>query len=168
MSLNNIQLPAPLLASLFKNSLIDLNSKPGIQILQEENKLEFLGGNEKNIIFLANDDHNKFISDSNINFLNALLNACSLTLADISLVNFSQHKKIQYNELTERLKAKKILIFGISAEEIGLPFTIPFFQVQKFQQEVYLLCPSLEEIQTDKDLKKQLWNCLQKIFNVKK
>ncbi len=168
MSLNDMQLPGSLHASLFKNSLIDLNSTHTDKILYEENKLDFLGGNEKKIIFLASDDQNKFISDSTITFLNALLAACSLTLADIALINFHQHKKIKYSELTAGLKAKKILMFGISAEELGLPFTIPFFQVQKFQQEVYLLCPSLEAIQTDKELKKQLWSCLQKIFNFKK
>ena len=168
MSLNEIQLQGTLLASMFKNSLIDLNSRLADQILHEENKLDFLGGNEKKIIFLTSDDQNKFISDSSISFLNALLTACSLTLADIALINFYQYKKVKYSELTERLNAKKILIFGISAEALELPFAIPFFQVQKFQQEVYLLCPSLEEIQTNKVLKKQLWNCLQKIFNVKK
>jgi len=168
MSLNDIQLPGSLHASMFKNSLVDLNSTTDDEILHEENKLNFLGGNEKKIIFLSSDDQNKFISDSAITFLNALLAACSLTLADIALVNFYQHKKITHSKLTTTLNAKKILIFGVTAEELGLPFTIPFFQVQKFQQEVYLICPSLEEIQTDKELKKQLWNCLQKIFNVKK
>lgn len=168
MSLNNIQLPASLHASMFKNSLIDLKFKPDSQILQEENKLEFLGGNEKKIIFLTNDDQNKFISDSAIIFLNALLNACSLTLADIALINFNQYKMVRYSELTDRLNARKVLIFGISADKLSLPFTIPFFQVQKFQEAVFLFCPSLEEVQRDKELKKQLWNCLQKIFNIKK
>jgi hypothetical protein len=168
MSLNNIQLPASLHASMFKNSLVDLKSKSDGQILQEENKLEFLGGNEKKIIFLTNDDQNKFISDSAIIFLNALLNACFLTLADIALINFNQYKMIRYSELTDGLNARKVLIFGISADKLGLPFTIPFFQVQKFQEAVFLFCPSFEEVQKDKGLKKQLWNCLQKIFNVKK
>ena len=101
-------------------------------------------------------------------FLYDLLTACQLTMGDIALVNFFHNNTITYRELMVQLQPKKILIFGISANDLDLPFTIPFFQMQNFQEQVYMISPSIEELQMNIELKKQLWACLQKIFNIRK
>ena len=59
-------------------------------------------------------------------------------------------------------------MFGISAKKLDLPFEIPYFQVQNFQGRLYTISPPLAEIQLDNNLKKRLWACLQKIFNIQK
>ena len=97
-------------------------------------------------------------------FLNDLLNACYLTMADIAFLNFRENNAFTYHDITEQLSPKKNLIFGVTAKELDLPFAIPFFQVQNFHNQVYMISPSLEEIQLNKELKKQLWNCFQKIL----
>ena len=89
-------------------------------------------------------------------------------MADIALVNFFHNNTVTYRELTDQLQPKKILIFGISANDLDLPFTIPFFQMQNFQEQVYMISPSIEELQMNIELRKQLWACLQKIFNLLK
>ncbi len=101
-------------------------------------------------------------------FINDLLTACQLTIADIALVNFSSENTFSYRELIFRLQPKKVLIFGLSANDLDLPFTIPFFQMQNFQEQVYMTSPSIAELQTNVELRKQLWGCLQKIFNLQK
>ena len=168
MSLDNIQLPAFLYRSLFGNNIVDLKADIANNILKEEPEINFLGGNEKNIIFLFNDNQNKFLSDIQMKFLYDLLTACQLTMGDIALINIFHNASITYRELMVQLHAKNILIFGVSANVLDLPFTIPFFQIQNFQDQVYMISPSIEELQMKTELKKQLWACLQKIFNIRK
>jgi hypothetical protein len=168
MSIDNIPLPAFLFQSIFRNSLVDLKADITDNILKEEPGINFLGGNEKKIIFLFNDNQNKFLADNQVKFLYDLLAACQLTMGDIALVNFFHNNTITYRELMVELRPKKVLIFGISANELDLPFTIPFFQIQNFQEQVYMISPSIEELQMNIELKKQLWECLQKIFTIRK
>jgi len=168
MSLDKIQLPGFLYPSIFKNNLVVIQSKNTFKPSKKESKINFLGGNEKKIIFIGKDNQNKFLGDNQMKFLNDLLNACYLTMADIAFLNFRENNAFTYQDLTEQLSPKKVLIFGVTTHELDLPFTIPFFQVQNFHDQVYLISPPLEEIQLDKELKKQLWNCFQKIFNIQK
>lgn len=168
MSLDNIQLPGSLCLSLFKNSLVDLQlNHPGLVPLSKM-KIDFLGGNDKDILFISTDLENKYMAEDEMIFLNDLLKACNFTMADIAFINFSSLKEITFNEINEQFAPKKILIFGITARELVLPFSIPIFQVQKFQEQVFLMCPALSEILHNKELKKLLWNSLQKIFNIQK
>ena len=168
MSLDKIQLPVFLYQSIFKNNLVIIKSENTDKSLKKESKISFLGGNKKKIIFIGKDNHNKFLGDNQMKFLNDLLDACYLTMADISFLNFRDNNTFTYLDITEQLCPKKILIFGVTQKELDLPFEIPFFQVQNFNAQVYVICPSLEEIRLNKDLKKQLWNCFQKIFNIQK
>jgi hypothetical protein len=165
MSIDNIPLPAFLYQSIFENSLVDLKVDKANIVLKEEPEINFLGGNEKKIIFLFNDNQNKFLADIHMKFLNDVLTACQLTMADIALINIFHNTTITYRELMIQLHPKNILIFGVSTKDLDLPFTIPFFQIQNFQDQVYMISPSIEELQMNKELKKQLWVGLQKIFN---
>jgi DNA polymerase III psi subunit len=168
MTIDHVPLPAFLYQSIFRNSLVDSKAGKAPIVFPEEAQIDFLGGNEKKIIFLINDSQNKFPGDIQIKFINDLLTACQLTMTDIALVNFSYVNSINYRELTSRLHPKKVLIFGLSADKLDLPFTIPFFQMQNFQEQVYMMSPSIAELQTNVELRKQLWGCLQKIFNLQK
>ena len=153
---------------MYRNNLVDLKPDNADKVLKKETQIDFLGGNEKKIIFLANDSQSKFLADLQMKFLYDLLTACQLTMDDIAFVNFFQNNTITYRELMAQLNPKKILLFGVSAHELDLPFTIPFFQIQNFQDQVYMISPSLEKLQMNKELKKQLWERLQKIFNIQK
>src|ERR1035437_10035076 len=110
MSLDNIQLHGFLYQSMFRNNLVDLESHRADKVLKKQSEIDFLGGNEKKIIFLGNDNQSKFLSDLQMKFLYDLLTACQLTLADIAFVNFSRNNTITYRELLAQLDPKKILI----------------------------------------------------------
>lgn len=168
MSLDNIQLTGLLYTSIFKNYLVDLNDNKRSETLNRKAIADFLGGNKQHILFVAKDSENKFLADSQMKFLNDLLNACNLTMADIAFMNIYKKSDVSYRDLAKQISPKKVLLFGVDAQELDLPFEIPFFQIQNFQEQVYIVCPSLEELQLNKELKKQLWNCLQKVFNIQK
>ncbi len=169
MNLDKVQLPGFLHGALFKKNLvlIELDLVPDSPKTKSK-KINFLGGHEKKIVFIANDDQNKFLGDNQMKFLNDLLNACNLTMADIAFLNFREATAFTYLDVNDQLYPEKILIFGVSAKELDLPFEIPFFQVQNFHDHLYMFSPPLAEIQLDKELKKRLWACFQKIFNIQK
>ena len=168
MSIDHVPLPGFLYQKLFGNNLVAL--EPGFtkNTANQEAGISFLGGNEKKIVFLFSDSHNKFLADAQATLLYNLVTACGLTMADVAFVNFFHNNSITHRDLATRLQAKKVLIFGIPAASLDLPFTIPFFQMQNFGEQVYMMSPPVEELQTNKELRNQLWICLQKIFNIRK
>jgi hypothetical protein len=164
MSIDNIQLSGYLCQNMFAKSLIGEIQTTNSNELPKKTKIASLGENKRNILFLVNNKEFKFLSDKEMKLLSDLISACKLSMADISLVNFNQNPGINYQDLVEQFHSKKILIFGIALSELQLPFTIPFFQIQKFHEQVYLTNPSLEEFISNINLKKELWNCLKKLF----
>ncbi len=169
MSIDNIHLPVSFYPSIFKKHLVDIQKKSGgKEKAKADGEIEFLGGNEKNITFIVRNKENKFLNDNELKFLSGLITACEITMGDISIVNLSHNKDVNYNVLTSHLRSQKILCFDVSATDIDLPFNIPYFQVQAFQEIQYIFCPGLEQLQNDVDSKKQLWASLQKIFKIRK
>ena len=165
MSLENIQLPAFVIHDLFKHSLIDLNSdeksvpKPG------DEKLHYLGNNEKHIAILISNSSSIFLADDQLTFLTGILSACKLTLADVALLNLYKTPAINFDVIDKAFTPQTILLFDVLPVAILLPFEVPHYQVQKFNGKQFLSVPSLDEIQKKQDQKKQLWFSLKQIFN---
>jgi hypothetical protein len=59
-----------------------------------------------------------------------------------------------------------MLLFGVDTSDLELPFTIPFFQIQNFNSQEYLTAPALKDLLENKNLKKDLWKSLQKLFQL--
>ena len=137
MDIDNIELTSSICESLFSNKLVDTKSSGKLSNELKNPPLEFLGDNRKNIVFLVNNEKEKFVSNEEIEVLNNLLTACKMTIGDISLVNFYPCRKINYETLTEKFNAKFILLFGVSCAQLGLPFNIPDYQIQKYQEANY-------------------------------
>ncbi len=163
MSLDNIQLSNQICEILYSHNLIeDFESHSDINSVKK-NEIESLGENQSNILFIVNDPAHKFLPDEEMELLTRLVSACQLSLADIALVNFNSNK-YNYQQYNERFQPKKILIFGVKNASLELPFDIPHFQVQQFQQQFYLTAPSLNALLNNTALKKELWGSLQKLF----
>lgn len=163
MSIDTIQLSKTARQILFTKTLVEVTQNEKSEDESPENKINCLGGNEKNILFLVRDPQNKFLADEEMNLLSNLITACKLNMADIALVN-SAHTPVTYQQLSNHFHSKKVLMFGINTSEMELPFAIPHFQIQTFNQQLYMTAPPLHQFLTNKDLKKELWLCLQKLF----
>jgi hypothetical protein len=87
-------------------------------------------------------------------------------LSDVAVINLKNFGNTSYHFLIDQLKSKKIILFDVEAQTIDLPFNFPNFQLQQFDQVVYLSVPSLKEIQKEKPLKTELWNCLKNLFGL--
>jgi LytS/YehU family sensor histidine kinase len=166
MSLDNIQLPAIVLQDLFKNSLIDLNDgKASVQVA-EVTAFAYLGKNEKRVTIIVNDTNTIYLPDEELNFLMGILSACKLSMADVALVNISKTLTINYTEIEEQLHAEKILLFGVTPSQLQLPLQFPNYQIQKYNNQVYVAAPALKVLQGDKEEKTKLWNCLKQVFAI--
>lgn len=163
MSLDNIQLPDQTCAILYSRNLIEDQASRNIEISQENIKINYLGENKKHVLFLVNDPSCKFLPDEEMDLLTKLVSACRLSMNDIALVNFNSDR-YNYQRFNSEFQPNKILLFGIQNSDLGLPFDIPHFQVQNFQQQLYLTAPSLKEFLNNTALKKELWISLQKLF----
>ena len=161
MSLNNISLPARLIAELYPSSLIDQLTPANIP-----ETTKFLGNNKKNILVLVSKGNVAFLEDNELNFLSSILVACKLSLADVAIINLNILNVIDYRSTVKQLKSKTILMFDVASEAIDLPFNFPYFQLQQFDQCTYLSAPDLKSIETDKTLKTQLWSCLKNLFRI--
>lgn len=187
MSLDNIQLSGNLCQIMYAKSLIGTRKsgeiiadkpRPGTkkaEAVPQSEKIESpattissLGENNGHILFLVNDAENKFLADDEMKLLSDLLAACKISMADIALVNYHQHPGVNYQLLTKQFQPKKVLVFGVTASELDLPFAIPFFQLQNFQEQLYMISPSLTGFLNNIDLKKELWTSLKKIFLLQK
>ncbi|HUZ57210.1 MAG TPA: hypothetical protein VMU83_00335 [Hanamia sp.] len=166
MSLDNIQLSKKERRLLFAKNLVGTIQNIGSHKVSEETKIESLGENQKNILFLVTDSQNKFLPDNEMDLLSNLIIACKLSMADIALVNYFK-TNVNYRQLIDHFQSKKILMFGINTSDLDLPFSIPFFQIQPFQEQLYMTAPPLKNFLENKNLKKDLWLSLQKLFLLK-
>ena len=90
MSLNDITLSTRNLADLYPSSLIE-------QVAGGQNeKIKFLGKNEKNILVILSKENVAFIEEDELNFLSTVLSDCRLSLADVAIVNLKQTPGADY------------------------------------------------------------------------
>jgi hypothetical protein len=166
MSLDNIQLPDTILQGLYSKCLYDLDSHKSVLSDIPQSSVAFLGTNQKRITILVDCETAIYLPDEELNFLLGILTACKLSMADIALVNLCKNPGLGYSVLAEQLKAEKVFLFGLNAAAIELPLQFPHYQVQQFNNQVYLSSVALSELQADKDEKMKLWMCLKKIFSI--
>ena len=161
MSLKNIQLPPIVISNLYNYYLVDNTYKKKTEKAKRDNL--FLGGNDKNILLIVNNVEVPFLTDKQLDFLSDILSACKLNLEDVGIINLNT---VAEKEKVKFLKASKIIAFGIKASAIGLPFSIPEFQVQLFNNLTYLFAPELNIMQKETDLKRKLWVSLKEVFSI--
>jgi len=156
MDINKIELPPYVIASLYRNSLVEpignLPEKPA--------------GKNKQLLVLVNHPAHQLLPDHELLFLEGILKACKLTTDDCNLVNMAHHTGKTYKEFYSELKPSTVFLFGTDPSLISLPVNFPHFQPQAFSSVTYLFSPPLQAFENDKILKSKLWVCLKRIFAI--
>lgn len=177
-----IKLPNFIIADLYKDSLVILDNKEGkdaakpAQVKQEQVLKNtkpatkwFLGDHAKKITILVKEDNGVFLNDESLAFLSTILAACKLNIGDVAIINYQNHP-INVTVLEEKLAPACIILFNVTAADIALPFTIPFYQVQSYGGKQFLLAPDLQlmlsNTQEAKLEKSKLWLSLKKMFGI--
>ncbi len=183
MYFENVQLPSPVIAELYKQSLVVLQDFKPISpnsISDAETAVapvaiaaasvmpfKYLGGYEKQITILLAEHFNPYIGEDDLEFLSKMLAACKLSLSDVAIINVVTNP--QSNQLWQLMPPKVMLMFDVDPGTVGLPFRRPHFEVQAWSGAVFMNAPELSTFRLGNDadvkmLKTKLWLCLQKIF----
>ena len=166
MRLDNIRLPGFVIQDLFQKSLVDINPTEIQPVTVENSDLNIFGGNKQHILLLVNNADTAFVNEQELSFLTGILTACKLTLEDVGIINMASYPSISYSMISNTFKPKIVLMFGLTPGSIQLPFVVPEFQRQSYNNQVYLAAPPLTEIENNKDLKRKLWTALQQTFSL--
>jgi hypothetical protein len=192
--LQNIQIPGALIASLYKDTLIALDSFKENEEKHEENPVKpapvqpvtpqpqqpaapvmapttkwFLGDNAKGIVILVQDNENVYLAEESLQLLSGILSACRLNLGDVAIVNTTQ-VHYSYSQIKEQTLVRYFFLFNVPTQSVQLPFAIPHYQVQQYDGCTFLTAPDLTQMMGNapeaKLEKSKLWLCLKKIFNL--
>jgi len=171
----HVTLPDFVLPDLYKNHLVIVNESSGGNKIEKKNaepepkQPDFLGNNQKKITILVSDKGAVFVNDQALQFLSAILTACKLNLGDVAIVNLANHQ-LSYTIIKEWLMPKHMILFDIEPTLIQMPFKLPFYQVQAYDQCSLLFAPSLNTMMGDsreaKLEKSKLWLSLKNMFNL--
>lgn len=189
----NIQLPDFMLVDFFRDNLVLVNDipvakkaiesvlplqplpveQPVVMPVKKESlplpKKCFLGDNQKHIVILVNDIDAVYLRDEWLQFLSNILGACKLNLGDVAIVNHANNPML-FTDFQQQLAPQYFILFDVPTQNIQLPFTVPFYQLQQFGSTQFLLAPSLALMLGNTDAvkmgKSKLWLSLKKMFNI--
>jgi hypothetical protein len=164
MSLDNIQLPSMVVKELYKDLLVGLNLEQLNQKTATTNGFQLLGKFSRKVLIIVDNNMAIYLPDEELQFLLGILSACKLTMDDVSIANKQRNAHLNYTAISTQLEPSVILLFGIEPLSLELPLSFPFYQVQKYNNQVFLSAPALSALQGNKDQKTMLWKSLQQIF----
>ena len=177
MGIDQIELTPEMIASLYPDSLLDENtSDPAVNRVEKKTEVSipvpeypFLGSNNQHICFITDQPDVEFLAEEQFNFLKKILFACKSSLEDIAVVNAAP-ALIHLSALSNQLLPRIIFLWGIQPESVGLTPDLPPFSISIWNQISIVPVHSMDLMIMDnpegRELKKRLWNCLQKLFNL--
>jgi hypothetical protein len=186
MSLDDIKLSPFLVKKLFENSLIDdgvsSTSVSNAETAKDEEKpisdkinvtkkgnfdtIKYLGKNVKNILLIVDEKDHAFLGDDELSFLMNILNACTISMQDVALVNASNNANVVYENLNSQFEPRIVLFLGTEPQLLNFPVQIPQYKIQAYNNQQYLCAPSLQKLASDKEEKKKLWLVLKVMFGI--
>lgn len=96
--------------------------------------------------------------------LTKLLNACNLT-KNQQTVQIPENQNIAYSKLKQKFNLKSILLIGVHPKQLGISALFRLNEINRFDNLNYIPTQSLEELESNPDLKKALWvNALKPLF----
>ncbi len=173
MGLNELSLPASLMADFYKYHLMEPVAERTGKSTQPNTAgtkkgIQYLGKNQKNICLLLSYPNDVYLPDDQLNFLTNILQACRLNLGDVAIVNHHR-APVGFKELQQQLDCRYLLVFGVAPAAIGLEES-PLFNARTVNNCNIVFSPAAEQLNNNeaesKLLKSRLWMCLKQLFNV--
>lgn len=114
------------------------------------------------IIFIKKEDN----TEDRIELMKKILKAIGLEI-EKNAVGYLVEKNTQYriSEYLPATRKMKILIFGMPAKNFNLQITTIPYKIIELNKHQFLFAHSLEELTSNTDYKRQLWEQLQNLFN---
>lgn len=129
----------------------------------------YLGNNGKKITILVKEPDAVFLNEENLAFLTKILGACKLNMGDIAVVNTKRYSPL-FTEIKAELSPLVCILFDVTTNTIQVPFNLPNYQVQDYDDCQFLIAPPLNVFNGNDEAAKlektKLWVSLKKIFNL--
>lgn len=197
MHFNEIQLPADYIALMYKDTLVAIEqpNRNNLQNNIENNNTQqpkspedvikqkaetintnnhapsipYLGENKKKVIIMVRDETATFIREEWLQFLSNILLACKLNIGDVAIINQFNNNH-DFKTLHAALQPKYCIIFLANWQSLDLPFVIPTYQIQTFNQCKFLTATPIQQYLSNdtitKEEKRKLWLSLKSLFNL--
>ena len=124
-----------------------------------------LGSHADGVVLLVRLPPEQFIKLPRNVFLNKMLQALGLVMADVVLVNVESPLPVALSSLRRELAAPKIIAFGKNLLDVAVRTTQIYEPVQFPALHLsYLAAAEVEMLEYDVSLKKRLWTGLQRMF----
>src|SRR5258707_987323 len=97
-----------------------------------------------------------------------MLGGLQIKFCDTTIVNL-HNQPVSFTGLKQQLNARHVIMFGIDPLQLGLPFTMPYYQLQNYAGCMLLSAPvntlAAAAATTDaiKAEKRKLWDCLKRM-----
>lgn len=127
-------------------------------VKEKQNSIQYkyLGTNEQRFVLLID----KVLNDSEMNLLNNIIQAgLKLNINDMAIVNMSEQEEgASISDLIITLKPLKVIIWGCNNWVKKEGWAIPMHQIAMVRSTKILKADELNNYESNKELKLQLWN----------
>lgn len=133
------------------------------QKIQEQNvSFEYEGENNKYIVMLFSHKAQGTMPQAQKLFLEKILGATKLSLADVALVNIDSYPNATFKQIKEYFAAASVFLWGINPSIFNINANL--YQPIIHEKTKIICVDSVESIENDKTLKGKLWGILQSHF----
>ena len=171
---NKTILPASVLVSLFKDSLVLPENKINPAKIEEaevnlSSPLKYLGDHVKKIVVIVNDPNSVYLNEPDFILLTSILNACRLTISDIALVNLG-NQNANLHQILINLPSKLVIAFEVDSKSLKIKLPTNLYKLTPLGESNLLFSKSLSSMQgmdvSAKQEKAKLWAVLKQIFQI--
>lgn len=121
--------------------------------------VEIEGDNTKNIIFIVFSD-NPNLSEMEKSLFDKTISALKLSPSEIGFTSLSNNLMMEFESLSLKLPNQRVVCYGNSKM-----YDEKLLQIMKTSSSSFLLCPSLDELASNNDLKIKWWGNLKAFLN---
>ena len=120
---------------------------------------DYLGENNKYFLVLIDDKIHTRINPVHQEMLLKVMSAKKLELRDLAILNISRYPEVKFNVLKTFFSCSRIVMFGVSPAEIGIP-PVKANTIASAGTVKVLATYGLEEMRNDADKKREFWNVM--------
>ena len=119
-------------------------------------------GSNHHGVFLVYDIDDK----GHLDFLRKILSAVQLEFDKILSLEMNGRETFQIPTNKDNSKIDTIIIFGLHPKQLCINFINTKYKIEKMKETKFLFADNLDNISTNKELKKKLWLSLKELFEV--
>ncbi|MBN4051993.1 hypothetical protein JYT53_00670 [Cytophagaceae bacterium AH-315-L13] len=138
--------------------------EPNPHLQKKEDNLNFLGENDKGIVFLVDYDQEEILSESYQTVFEKILRALELSFKDCAFINISVCSNLDFELLREKLNMRNLILMGIKYNMFNISTVLSIHQISKLNNVNILSSYSLDELLEDRKKKEQFWTLLKKML----